>query len=147
MKILVDADACPVKNIIVKAAKEYGVAVLMFIDTSHKLNDGYSEVITVDKGRDAVDIALVNKIQKDDIVVTQDYGVATMALSKEAHSINQNGLIYTKDNIDKLLFERHLSQKIRRAGGKAFNAKKRTKADNEKFEETFRQLCLQILKK
>ena len=141
MKILVDADACPVKNIITKIAKEYKLRVLMFIDTSHFLDDGYSDVIMVDKGRDSVDIALINKVEKGDIVVTQDYGVAAMALSKQAYSINQNGLIYTKDNIDKLLFERHLSQKIRRAGGRTSNPRKRTKEDDEKFERAFRNLC------
>ncbi|MDK2934735.1 MAG: uncharacterized protein PWP27_2545 [Clostridiales bacterium] len=147
MKILVDADACPVKNIIVKVAKEYNLPVLMFIDTSHILNDGYSEVITVDKGRDSVDIALVNKIEKGDIVVTQDYGVATMSIAKEAHPVSQNGLIYNKKNIDKLLFERFLSQKVRRAGGKTVNPRKRTRTDNQAFENTFRQLCATLHKK
>lgn len=145
MKILVDADACPVKSIIVKVAKEFGLPVLMFIDTSHSLDDGYSETIMVDKGRDSVDIALVNRLEQGDIVVTQDYGVATMALSKGAYGINQNGLIYHKDNIDRLLFERFLSQKVRRAGGKAFNPKKRNKENDEKFEHVFKQLCLKAL--
>ncbi len=149
MKILVDADACPVKKQIVRIAKKYSVPVLMFIDTSHSLNDSYSEVIMVDKGRDAVDIALINKTSKDDIVVTQDYGVATMALSKCAYAISQNGLIYNHNNIDKLLFERHLSQKVRRSrsGGKTTNPKKRQKTDDEKFEQSFRSLCDEVLKK
>ncbi|WHH61723.1 YaiI/YqxD family protein [Petroclostridium sp. X23] len=141
MKILVDADACPVKDIIVRVAKQLNLRVLMFIDTSHSLNDGYSEVTTVDKGRDSVDIALINQTQKNDIIITQDYGVAAMALAKQAHCINQNGLIYTNENIDSLLFERHLSQKVRRAGGKTGNPRKRTQEDNERFEKTFRQLC------
>ncbi|SHJ53891.1 YaiI/YqxD family protein [Tepidibacter formicigenes] len=141
MKILVDADACPVKNIIVKIGKEYNLNILMFIDTSHIINDGYSNVITVDKGRDSVDIALINKVNKDDIVVTQDYGLASMALSKKALVINQNGLVYTNDNIDMLLFQRHLSQKSRQAGIKTKKTKKRTKQNNEMFEENFRNLC------
>ncbi len=149
MKILVDADACPVKKQIVSIAKNYSIPVLMFIDTSHSLNDGYSEVIMVDKGRDAVDIALINRTTKKDIVVTQDYGVATMALSKHAYAINQNGLIYNKDNIDKLLFERHLSQKVRRSrsGGKTTNPKKRQKSDDERFEQSFKRLCDEVFKK
>jgi uncharacterized protein len=140
MKILVDADACPVKNIIIRMAKENNIPVIMFIDTSHILNDGYSSVITVDKGRDSVDFALINKTQKGDVVVTQDFGVATMALSKNAYAINQNGLIYSKENIDRLLFERHLSQKVRRSGGKTSNPRKRTKEDDEKFEKAFKIL-------
>ena len=144
MQILVDADACPVKEIIVKIARRYHLPVTMLIDTSHELEDGYSSVITVDKARDSVDIALINLVKAGDIVVTQDYGVAAMALGKKARAVNQNGLIYTDNNIDKLLFERHLGQKLRRAGkktgGKSINAKKRVKADDEIFERVFRML-------
>jgi uncharacterized protein len=137
MKILVDADACPVKEIIVEIAKKYSIKVIMFIDTSHIYCDNYSEVITVDKGPDSVDFALANKIEKDDIIITQDYGVATMALSKNAFSLNQNGLIYDKDNIDKLLFERYLSQKARRSGKstRGSNQKKRSKENDIAFEK------------
>jgi uncharacterized protein len=142
MKILVDADACPVKDIIIKVAKELNINVLMFIDTSHLINDGYSEVITVDKADNSADIALANKVSKGDIVVTQDYGVATLAISKSALAINQNGLIYSKENIDRLLFERYLSQKVRRSGGRTSGMPKRTKKDNENFEESFRKLCM-----
>lgn len=144
MKILVDADACPVKNIIVELAKQKSIKVVMIIDTSHQLDDGYSEVITVEKGKDSVDIALINRVNKDDIVVTQDYGVATMALSKKARAINQNGMIYNNDNIDRLLFERYLSQKVRRSGGKTQNLRKRSKEDDIKFRNAFLKLLLSI---
>lgn len=143
IRILVDADACPVKQIIVKAAREHGVPVLMFIDTSHVLNDGYSEVITVDKSADSVDIALANRASRGDIVVTQDYGVAALVLPKGARALNQNGLVYTNDNIDRLLFERHLGQKVRRAGGRTGGPRKRTPEDDERFERAFRALILQ----
>jgi uncharacterized protein YaiI (UPF0178 family) len=145
MKILVDADACPVKNIIVSMAKEYKLKVLMFIDTSHVINDGYSEVITVDKARDSVDIALANRAEKDDIVVTQDYGVAAMILPKSKNVINQNGFIYSVSNIDRLLFERHISAKVRRSGGKTGSIKKRTQEDDDKFETAFRELCKKVM--
>jgi len=144
MKILVDADACPVKNAIVKIAKEYGIRVLMFVDTNHVLNDDYSKVVVVGQGRDAVDIALINQVEKNDIVVTQDYGVATLALSKQAYAVNQNGFIYTQENIDRLLFERYISQKVRRSGGKASSPRKRNKKDNTKFETVFRDLCTRV---
>lgn len=140
MKILVDADACPVKEQVVKVAKEFSIPVIMFIDTSHILNDGYSKIVTVEKSRDSVDIALVNSIVKGDITVTQDYGVAALSLSKGAKSINQNGFIYTEENIDKLLFERHLSQKMRRAGGRTYGPHKRTIDDNIRFEDKLRKL-------
>lgn len=145
MKILVDADACPVKDIIVSIAKKFSLQVIMFIDTSHIYSDDYSKVITVDKGRDSVDFALANQICKNDIVVTQDYGVATMALLKNAYCINQNGFIYTKENIDKLLFERYLSQKVRRSGGRTSGPKKRTQENNISFENSLISLYQKII--
>ncbi len=142
MRILVDADACPVKNIIVKLAKEKNIAVLMFIDTSHILNDGYSEIITVDQGRDSVDIALINRLSKGDVVITQDFGVAAMALGKGAKALNQNGLVYSDENIDRLLFERHLAQKVRRSKGRISGPRKRTNDDDLKFELALKALIL-----
>ena len=112
----------------------------MLVDTSHEINDDYSKVITVDKARDSVDIALINIAKPGDVVVTQDYGVAAMALGKKAKAVNQNGMIYSDDNIDKLLFERHLGQKVRRGGGRTKGFKKRSKEDDESFERTFRKL-------
>lgn len=143
IKILVDADACPVKSIIVEQAKKRNIPVIMICDTSHQLNDGYSTVFTVDKGRDSADLKLISLLNSSDIVVTQDYGVAAMALSKNARAINQNGLIYDKNNIDQLLFERHMAQKARRNGGKASNCKKRTKQDDDAFEAAFISLLIQ----
>lgn len=134
MKILVDADACPVKEIIVKLAKKCNISVTMFIDTSHVLSDGYSTVITVDKGRDSADIKLVNMISTGDIVVTQDFGVAAVSIARGAKALNQNGMIYSDKNMDRLLFERALGQKIRRAGGKAGKNRKRTSEDDKNFE-------------
>ena len=136
MKILIDADACPVKEIAVEEAKKRKVEVIMVCDTSHIINDGYSTTITVDKSADSADMKLVNMTSRGDVVITQDYGVAAMALSKGAFPINQNGLIYTQENIDRLLFERHLSAKVRRSGGKHKNAKKRTKQDDINFLES-----------
>jgi len=138
MRILVDADACPVKHIIAKVAKEYGIPVVMFIDTSHQIDDGYSEVVIVDKQRDSVDIALINRTSSGDIVVTQDYGLAAMVLGKGAKVVNQNGMIYSSNNMDRLLFERHLSQKVRRSGRRISGPSKRTKADDGRFEEVLR---------
>ena len=135
MKILVDADACPVKEIIVSVARRKQIPVTMLLDTSHLLTDGYSTVIMVDKGRDSADIRLVNLVQPGDIVVTQDFGVAAMALARGAKALNQNGMVYSDGNMDRLLFERALGAKIRRAGGKAGKNRKRSKEDDVSFEK------------
>ena len=140
MRILVDADACPVKEIIVRLAKQRNIPVTMLIDTSHQLNDGYSTVITVDKQADSVDFVLMGLLTREDIVVTQDFGLAAMVLGKGAFVVNQNGLVYTNDNIDKLLMERHIGAKVRRGGGRTKDPAKRTKEDNERFEATLTKL-------
>lgn len=142
MRILVDADACPVKQQIVKLAKKYKIPVVMIIDTSHVINDGYSTIITVDKARDSVDIKLINLLSAQDVVVTQDYGVAAMALGKGACALNQNGMIYNKDNMDRLLFERYLGQKVRRSGGRTANMKKRGKDEDLHFEKVFESILV-----
>ncbi len=140
MRILVDADACPVRDIIIRIAKEKDIPVIMVVDTCHVIDDGYSKVITVDKSRDGVDIALINLVKQGDLVVTQDYGVAAMALGKGVKALSQNGMIYTDYNIDRLLFERHLGQKVRRAGGRTSSIRKRTKADDDSFDLALRSL-------
>jgi len=134
MRILVDADACPVKEIIVRLAMQRGIPVIMLIDTSHQLHDGYSVVITVDKHADSVDFALMNMLTRDDIVVTQDFGLAAMVLGKGARAVHQNGFVYADDNIEKLLMNRHISAKIRRGGGRTKGPAKRKKEDNDRFE-------------
>jgi len=145
MRILVDADACPVKEQIIRVSKKMGISVIMFVDTSHEINDGYSTVITVDKGRDSVDIKLVNEAKTGDVVVTQDFGVASMALAKGSRAINQNGMAYDASNIDRLLFERHISAKARKAGGKSTKHKKRNKENNNQFETEFQKIINEIL--
>ena len=140
MRILVDADACPVKQIIVRLAKQKDIPVIMLIDTSHELNDGYSTIITVDKRADSVDYALMGLLRREDIVVTQDYGLAAMVIGKGAKAINQNGLVFTDANMDNLLMERHIGQKIRRSGGRTKGPPKRTKEDDAQFEATFQGL-------
>lgn len=143
MRILVDADACPVKTEILKVAKENKIDVHMFFDNSHQYEDGYSTVYILDKGADSVDYFLINKVKNGDIIVTQDYGVASMGLSKNAYVLNQNGLIYTDDNIMTLLSRRALNQKIRKHS-RVKGPKKRTKEDNIKFENSLRKIINSI---
>jgi uncharacterized protein YaiI (UPF0178 family) len=136
-RILVDADACPVKGIILRMAKQRNIPVTMVIDTSHELDDGYSTVITVDKGSDSADYVIANMVTGHDVVVTQDYGLAAMILARGASVIDQNGMVYTSENIDSLLERRYIGQKIRRGGGRTKGPKKRTREDDERFEASF----------
>ena len=140
-KILVDADACPVKDIILQVAKRHSLPVIFFIDTSHVLEEDYATVVIIGKGKDAVDFALVNRTEKDGIVVTQDYGLAAMVLARGACAIHPGGMIYTKNNMDRLLLERHVNAKIRRAGGRHSGPSKRSPLDDSRFQQALERLC------
>ncbi|MDO4556139.1 MAG: YaiI/YqxD family protein [Lachnospiraceae bacterium] len=148
VKILVDADACPVVRIVEKIAKEHQVPVVLLCDTNHVMNTDYSEVKIVGAGADAVDFALIGMCNKGDIVVTQDYGVAVMALGKGAYSIHQSGKWYTDNNIDQMLMERHVAKKVRRSNKKHHQKgpSKRTREDDERFEKSFIEMVMTALK-
>ncbi|MBE5799809.1 MAG: YaiI/YqxD family protein [Clostridiales bacterium] len=145
-RVLVDADACPVIRIVERIAKAHGVPVTLLCDTNHVLSSDYAEVKVIGAGADAVDFALINLCRRGDVVVTQDYGVAALALGKGAHAIHQNGGLYTQDNIDQMLMERHLARKARMGKGKHHlkGPKKRTKEEDDAFETVFRKLLMQI---
>lgn len=135
MKIIVDADACPVKNIIKETAVKYSIPVIMVCDTSHIINDDYCKVINVDKFADSADIYLINLTEAGDLVITQDYGVAALAIGKKAYALSNNGMEYNNDNMDKLLFERFLGKKVRRAGQRTKGSRKRSEEDNRNFAD------------
>ena len=109
MKVLVDADACPVTDIAVSLCREYNVPCLLLCDTAHEFYRDGAQTLVFDKGADSVDFALVNRVEQGDIVVTQDYGLASMCMAKGARVLHQDGWTYTKENIDALLFSRHES--------------------------------------
>ncbi|WP_097028057.1 YaiI/YqxD family protein [Clostridium peptidivorans] len=136
MRILVDADACPGKHMIERAAKENDIEVIMYCDINHVLNSDYSTVKYLDSGFQSVDMYLINEAKAGDIIITQDYGVAALALGKKAYAINPKGYIYNDENMDRLLFERHLSAKVRRGGGKTTSHKKRTQEDDLRLYES-----------
>lgn len=142
MKIFVDADACPVVDIVEDIATKYNIPVTLLCDTNHVLTSDYSEVIVVGAGADAVDYKLISICHRGDIVVTQDYGVAAMALGKGAFAIHQSGKWYTNENIDQMLMERHLNKKARRASSRNHikGPRKRTEEDDQRFTESFEKL-------
>lgn len=142
MHIYLDADACPVVGI----ATKYNIPVTLLCDTNHVLTSDYSEVIVVGAGADAVDYKLISICHRGDIVVTQDYGVAAMALGKGAYAIHQSGKWYTDENIDQMLMERHLNKKARRASSRNHikGPRKRTDEDDQRFAESFEKLLRKV---
>ena len=148
-RILVDADACPVVRQVEAAARKHGLSMTLLCDEHHIMASDYAQVCHVSSGADAVDIALMNLCRKEDIVVTQDYGVAAMALGKGAYAIHHSGKQYTNDNIDMMLMERHLAKKARRASGKHHlrGPAKFTNEDRQRFADAFEALVLMALQK
>lgn len=149
MEIFVDADACPVVSIVEMIAKKYGIEITLLCDTNHVLSSDYSKVLVVGAGADAVDYKLISVCRKGDVVVSQDYGVAAMALSKGAYAIHQSGKWYTDENIDQMLMERHLNKKARRSSHKNHirGPKKRTEEDDERFCQSMEKMVLMAMEK
>ncbi|MEG2054131.1 MAG: YaiI/YqxD family protein [Oscillospiraceae bacterium] len=145
MQILIDADGCPVFDLAITLAGKYKLQCTLICDTSHVFNREGARTITVSKGADSADFALVNMVQKGDIIVTQDYGLAAMCLAKKGLPISQNGLVYSDDNIDALLNQRHTAKKIRMAGGRLHGAAKRTQEENTAFCEKLEQLLKSLI--
>lgn len=140
MRILIDADGCPVVREAVSAAKKHGLACIIIADTAHFFESDYAEVITVDKGADSADLRLVNLAVKGDIVVTQDHGLAALCLSKCTKVIDQNGMEINDFNIDALLQSRYNSKKLRAAGVRLKGPAKRTAQQTRDFTEKLEML-------
>jgi len=140
MKLLIDADGCPVVDIAVRLARQHSIECLILCDTAHEFSKEGARTITVSKGADSVDFALVNLVQKSDVVVTQDYGLAAMCLARGAVPLNQNGMVYADGNIDALLHQRHAAQKIRRGGGRLKGSPKRGAEQDRAFEATLEKI-------
>jgi uncharacterized protein YaiI (UPF0178 family) len=144
MRIFVDADACPVKDIVIKVAQTHEIPIYMVCSLSHvsHFGDGVESII-VDNVSEAADMAIVNKTKLGDMVITQDYGLAAMLLGKKCLVLHHNGFMYTNENIEELLYKRHLHAKIRRGGGKHKGPKAFTQEDKDRFK----QLLTAVLKK
>lgn len=133
MKVLIDADGCPVVDITIALCRSRGVDVVLIADTAHLFFREDAHIITVDQGSDSVDFALLNRCLAGDIVVTQDYGLAAMCLARGARVIRQDGFIYTDDTIDRLLNDRFEALRLRRCGKHLKGPKKRTSADDAAY--------------
>lgn len=144
MKIVIDADGSPVVRESIEIAKEYKLEALVVKNYAHIIEDDYATVVTVDISSDSADYYIVNNVSSRDIVVTQDYGLSAMALSRGAICINQNGLVISDKNIDDLLNRRHINREARRKDGKYTKFKKRKTEDNEVFVRNLRQLIEEL---
>ena len=144
MKVLIDADACPVTDIAIRICREYDVPCCLFCDTAHDFQRDGASMVICDQGADSADFALANQAMPGDLVITQDYGLASMCLARGAAVFHQDGWEYTPDNIDALLLVRHDARKRRAAGGRTKGPHKRTPAQDQTFSAAFRQKLEQL---
>lgn len=140
MKIVIDADGCPVVSGTVQLCNKFQILCVIVCDTAHQFQIAGAEVITVDNGTDSVDYAIANRVRSGDLVITQDYGLASMCLARGARVLHQDGWEYTIYNIDALLLQRHESKKHRAAGNRMKGPKKRTHAQDQAFFETLQKI-------
>ena len=145
MKVLIDADACPVVEIAVKLCRKYNTACILMCDTAHEFHLDGAQTLVNDKGDDSVDFALVNKVDAGDLVITQDYGLASMCLAKNATVLHQDGWAYTQFNIDALLFQRYATKEYRAKGGRIKGPKKRSATQNDSFAKAMEKFLQQAV--
>lgn len=150
MIIYVDADACPVQKEIFAIAKQFNLKVTLVKSYDHFSMEAlpdFVDVVYVDKGADMADYKIIQKINSGDFVITQDYGLASLALGKKCHAMHHKGFMYTKHNIDKLLADRHHGQLMRRAGAKTKGPKAFTQEDRDHFALKFYDILSKICEK
>ena len=140
MRVLVDADGCPVVDITVRICETAGVECLLLCDTAHQIIRPSATTLVFDKGADSVDFAIANRVSTGDIVITQDYGLASMCLAKNAKVLHQDGWQYTEDNIGALLFQRHESRKYRAGGGRSKGPAKRTALQDKAYAQALQTI-------
>lgn len=150
MNIFIDADASPVQQEVIALGAHYNIGVFIvksYAHFSHESLPKHVEVIYVDSERDAADFAIAKRVQKNDIVITQDYGLASICLAKQCSVLHHKGFLFTDENIDRLLSIRHESAKARRAGRRTKGPKPFTKDDREKFIKSLQSVITTSLNK
>lgn len=140
MRIFIDADGSPVVNIAVQLAEEYSLEAIIVKNYAHQIHDEYATVVSVDIFPESADLYIINHIEDGDIVITQDYGLAALCLSKNTYPINQSGLVFTENNIDGLLNSRFIHRKLRDQGKHHSNPKKRKASEDTNFAVALEKL-------
>lgn len=142
MALLVDGDACPDLIEIKNLAQQNHVEMIVFIDYAHYIQDDYFKTVLCEIGSDSVDLVLLKWICSGDLVISQDYGLASLALSKGAKVLHVSGKIINNENIDQLLMTRYVAAKQRRSGKRTRGPAKRTDEVREYFLKQLERLLL-----
>lgn len=138
MNVLVDADACPVLELIRTICRETGVRVITVSSFRH--NIGGDDHVMVGPEPQAADMALINRTVRGDIVVTQDWGLAALALAKGARAVSPWGHIFRDEEMDGRLAQRAFHARLRRGGVRLPGPRRRSADDDRAFAEALRRL-------
>ena len=149
IEIYVDADACPVKQEILRVAARHSLIVHLVGNSWMRAggapgDDPNVRRVVVTGNSDAADDWIAERIGAADITVTQDIPLAARCLEKGARAIGPTGKPFTKDNIGMALAMRELNSHLRdsgeiKGGGPAFSAKDRSQF-LQALEETIRSI-------
>lgn len=146
--LFIDADACPVTREAIAIGRQRGMRVVVAANSTQNLERYASrsgvEAISVSSGRDAADFAVVERLEPGDVVVTQDIGLAAMAIGRGAGAISPRGRIFHLATIDAELAVRHAEARLRRAGGRHGGPPKFDDEDREHFGEQLERLLTQM---
>ena len=137
MKIIVDADASPVKNEIITVARDFHLPVILVMSIAHHSFEKFPdhvEIIYVEKGIDQADFKILQLAQENDLVITQDYGLASLLLPKKCRVIHHTAFEYTDQNMNKLLDQRHFSALQRNAGKRTKGPRAFTEEKRDQFK-------------
>lgn len=140
--LFVDADSCPVKDEVITVSMEFDLNTIFVSSFAHDPSIKFSNIkyVLVDCGKEAVDLYLMNHVQKGDVVVTQDHALASILLAKKAIVVSPRGKQYDESNITFLLDMRYLNSKQRRAGNKTKGPKSFTNEDRLQFMRLLRKI-------
>ncbi|HLO03418.1 MAG TPA: DUF188 domain-containing protein [Symbiobacteriaceae bacterium] len=136
MRVIVDADACPVLKTILRLCADAGVQVITVASFNHDI-EGENHIM-VGPEKEAADMAIINRTQRGDLIVTQDWGLASLVLAKGAHALSPWGHLFSNEEMEGRLAQRALNARLRRGGVRLPGPPKRTAADDQVFESALR---------
>ncbi|WP_018661453.1 YaiI/YqxD family protein [Heyndrickxia acidiproducens] len=143
--VFVDADACPVKEEAAKVAKQFGAASIFVASYTNRMADPVEgRWIYVDPHKESADLYIMNHVEKNDIVVTQDIGLASLVLPKKAYAVSPRGSKYNETSINTALDFRYLAAKERRRGNYGKGPKRFTAEDRERFKLSLAEILSNI---
>lgn len=146
LTVFVDADACPVKREIMAVGRSFGARVVLVASHDHRMPEAEAgvEVVQVDRADQAVDVYIANRLRSGDVLVTQDFGLAALGLSRGAAVLSNRGQEYRPETIDFLLERRNEAARMRRGGGRSKGPRAFTEEDRRMFQQALTKVLRRL---